>query len=289
MQAIQYNTEATVKPLKLALMSDLHCEDYNNFDRETFNNHASACMKEGRYIMLGGDIFDAILPRDMKRYTPSRSETNRDDQINYRLEQAYELLKPYKEIIIFIGRGNHEESVIKYHSVDLISLLVKALNNPKTQAGNYQNWIRFNWIAKDKRSHAHYDILQHHGTGASAPITKGMIDFNRLLHGTTADLVWVGHRHNALISASDPYMTCSSNGEVVIKNRQAVMTPSYLRARSLDNNINFAEKMYTLQSQPGYAKLDLRYKNHSVIPSLSIITTPETVIGKLKDINIRSR
>lgn len=288
MKAICYNTELKSKPLKLGLFSDLHC-DSPDFDNATFTVHASACLKEGRYILLGGDVFDAILPRDAKRFSPSRNQNNRDDQINYKLEQAYNLLSPYKDIILFVGRGNHEQSVLKFHSVDLIDILVKELGNPITQAGNYQNWLRFNWVDKKGVTQTHYDILQHHGAGGAAPVTKGMIDFNRLLHGTTADLVWIGHKHNGLISTSDPYMYCKPNGKVEIKNRQAIMTPSYQKGRSLDYNVNFAEQLYTYQSMPGYGALDLKYKDGKIISKLQIIHNPEIVIGALKEVNIKHR
>ena len=35
-------------------------------------------------------------------------------------------------------------------------------------------------------------------------LTKGAIDFNRLIHGTMADLVVIGHKHHANFLASDP-------------------------------------------------------------------------------------
>ena len=62
---------------------------------ETLKKHLDVCKKEGRFILMGGDEFDAIIHSDKKRFTPSRGKDNRDDQINQKLEMAIELLKPY--------------------------------------------------------------------------------------------------------------------------------------------------------------------------------------------------
>lgn len=262
MKAINFVSNFTAqKPLKLAFMSDWHA-DSPDCDLVSLKRDLAICKKEGRYIILGGDIFDAIIHTDKKRFTPSRNCDNRDDQINAKLEILFSLTKDYADNIIFIGRGNHEESILKHTSTDIIELLIKQLNPLKTNGeiikGNYQNFLRFDFIRKsDRKSLAHYDILQHHGAGASAPVTKGAIDFNRIIHGANVDLVVLGHKHHANFLGSDPIMYIDVSGEVKIKNRQAIMTPSYAKGRSIDYNVNFAERFYTHQSLSGFASLDL--------------------------------
>lgn len=262
MKAINFVSEfAAQKPLKLAFISDVHL-DSPDADLVSFKRDLEICRKENRFIIFGGDLFDAILHTDQKRYTPSRSSDNRDDQINAKLELAYSLLKDYVNNIIFIARGNHCDVILKYTSTDILDLLIKQLNPLKTNGeiilGNYQNFLRFDFIKKcNGKSLAHFDVLQHHGSGGSAPITKGAIDFNRLIHGTMADLVVIGHKHHANFLASDPIQYIDINGEVKIKNRQAIMTPSYSKGRTIDYNVNFAERFYTHQSLSGFASLDL--------------------------------
>lgn len=301
MKALAYNIPFVAgKTFKLALFSDLHL-DSPDCNIELLKKHLDACKKEGRYIMMGGDEFDALIHSDKKRYTPSRIDHNRDDQINEKLERAIALLQPYADNILFIGRGNHEESILKYSGVDMIDLLVKELNhwknNGEIQKGNYQNFIRLNWVKSFKgpnyKTVQHYDILQHHGAGASgAAVTKGTIDFNRLLHGTDADLVWLAHKHSSCILPSDPIMTIDQRGNVIMKNRQAILTPSYLNGRSIDDhNVLFAEKFYTHQSASGYGKLDFIPYYDKDIPKikseLSIEVNPISNIGELLPIKIK--
>lgn len=299
MKAIAYNIPFIAgKTFKLGLFSDLHL-DSPDCDIETLKKHLDICKKEGRYIMMGGDEFDAIIHTDKKRYTPSRDDNNRDDQINQKLERAIELLKPYADNIIFIGRGNHEESILKYSGVDMIALLVNELNhhkkNGEIQKGNYQNFVRLNWVSSfsgpSMKTIQRYDILQHHGFGGASPVTKGALDFNRLMHGVSADLIWIGHKHHASIQASDPLMYVDNFGKIVVKNRQSIMTPSYLKGRTIDPNVNFAERFYTHQSLPGFGSVEItpQYEDDKPVlkTDVSLKMHPVATIGELYQLKVR--
>ena len=295
MKAIQFNT--TVKanvPLKLALFSDPHI-DNPNFDKSTFEEHAHYCLDDQRYMLFGGDVFDAIIRTDQKRAVNSLLERG-DNQLNVKLDQAYELLKPYQEQILFFGRGNHEESILKYNGVDLLEMLAKILNaGQKHQivVGNYANFIRFNFVDKRGKSAVHYDIYQHHGMGGSAPVTKGMIDFNRIAKGVNADLIWIGHKHQAVIDASDPIMYLDQNGNVVLKNRQCIMTPSYQTGRTIDPNINFAERMYSHTALSGFGQLTLTPVNQGnkyiLVPELKLTNKTSQVLGTVLAAKVKTR
>lgn len=295
MIAFQYDT--TIKantPLKLGLFSDTHI-DNPNFDEATFNEHASYCIKDQRYILFGGDVLDVILRTDHKRAVNSLLE-KRDDQVNAKLEKAYDILSPYRDYILFFGRGNHEESCLKYNGVNVLDLLAKMLTagtKHKISVGNYANFLRFNFKDTRNKSVAHYDIYQHHGMGASAPVTKGMIDFNRIAKGVNADLIWTGHKHQAVIDASDPIMFLDQNGNVIIKNRQCIMTPSYQKGRTIDPNINFAERMYSHTAMSGFGQLDLtpicRDGKYEIVPDIKLTNKISQVLGSVNSAKIRTR
>lgn len=294
MKAIQFNT--TIKanvPLKLALFSDPHI-DNPNFDQPTFEEHAHYCLEDQRYILFGGDLFDGIIRTDHKRAINSLLERG-DNQLNIKLDKAYELLKPYQNQILFFGRGNHEESILKYNGVDMLELLAKMLNagrEHKIMVGNYANFIRFNFREPRGKSAAHYDIFQHHGMGASAPVTKGMIDFNRIAKGVNADLIWCGHKHQAIIDASDPIMYVAPNGSVILKNRQCIMTPSYQKGRTIDPNVNFAERMYSHTAISGFGQVNLTpvcntNGNYQIVPDIKLTNRPMQILGQIQSAKIR--
>lgn len=294
MKAYEYTSpfQAGV-PTKLALFSDIHF-DSPDCDQDTFKDHLNYCLKDQRYMLFGGDFFDAILLKDQKRAVNHLMERT-DNQINVKLEEAAHFLSPYKDYILFMGRGNHEESILKYNGLDMLQLLVALLNGGKTdkiQYGNYSNFLRFSWI-KGKYPAVHYTIYQTHGLGANSPVSKGAIDFNRILHGTDADLAWCGHKHNSLFLASDPLMTINQDGEVIMKNRQAIMTPSYQKRATIDSNVNFAERFYTHQSMPGFGEVTLTPYYDGKYPALKkdvkLNINPGAVVGKILSQKIKQK
>ena len=295
MKAIEFTTKLQANvPLKLALFSDPHI-DSPNFDETTFIEHANYCMNDQRYMLFGGDMFDSIIRTDQKRAVNSLLEQG-DNQLNIKIDKVYELLKPYQSQILFLGRGNHEESVLKHNGIDLLEMLAKILNaGQKHQivVGNYANFLRFNWVDSRNKSAVHYDIYQHHGMGGSAPVTKGMIDFNRIAKGVNADLIWIGHKHQAVIDASDPIMYLDQNGNVILKNRQCIMTPSYQKGRTIDPNINFAKRMYSHTALSGFGQVTLTLINQDnkyiLIPDIKLTNKTTQTLGSVVSSKVKVR
>lgn len=277
--------------IKVALISDPHM-DSPDCDTEKLKSDLDYCKKDGRYILFDGDLVDAIIMSDKKRAVPHLI-TNTDNQLNVKLENIYNFLKPYQENILFIGRGNHEESILKYNGLDIIEMLVTMLNmgqKHKILRGNYANFLRFTFKSEGKNKQKFcYDIFAHHGCGGSAPATKGMLDFGSLAKGVNADLIWIGHKHNALIDYSTPIMYIDENGNVVMKNRQCIETPSYQKGRTIDYNVNFAERLYNHTALSGFGELNLRVvagnrskgeRDYKIIPEIKITTRPSITIGQ---------
>lgn len=287
MKAFEFSTSLTAgKPTKIGLFSDIHF-DSPDCDRVTFKEHLDYCLKDHRYILINGDLFDAILLKDQKRAVPSNTE-HRDNQLNVKLEETAHFLTPYKDQILFIGRGNHESSCIKFNGLDLLQMLTTMLNageKHKIVYGNYANFIRFSWLNSHNKAVLKYDIFAHHGAGGNAPVTKGMIDFNRLAKGVNVDLIWTGHKHNSIVDYSDPIMFIDQNGNVVLKNRQCIQTPAYQKGRTIDYNVNFAEKFYTHNALSGFGELTMipeSSKNGYILKTdLKITTKPQAILGEI--------
>lgn len=294
MKALQYNVPLKAgTTLKLGLFSDIHF-DSPDCDKATLKKHLDFCLKEGRYVLIGGDLFDAILLRDQKRAANHLMEKD-DNQLNKKINEIVEFLRPYKDIILFIGRGNHEESILKYSGIDILELTTQLLNagsKHQIQYGNYANFLRFNFTDNRGKSVLHYDIFENHGGGGNSPVTKGMIDFNRIAKGTLADLIFIGHKHNSLIDYSDPIMYVDQTGEVKMKNRQCIQTPSYQKGRTVDNhNVNFAERFYSHQALPGYGAVDLvpvvENGKYVLKSDVRIIVNPCAKIGELQSYKLK--
>lgn len=296
MRAYQFITQAKAgKTIKLGLFSDIHF-DSPDCDRDTLKQHFDFCKKDGRYILINGDWFDAIILSDRKRSVAHLIE-NTDQQLNKKLEESYEFLKPYQDQILFIGRGNHEESIMKYNGLDMLEMLTTMLNmgqEHKILYGNYANFLRFTFkeAGKNRREY-HYDMYAHHGCGGSAPATKGMLDFGALVKGINADLIWIGHKHQSIVDYSAPVMHIDRSGEVVLKNRQCIETPSYQKGRTIDFNANFAERFYNHTALSGFGEVNLRCaggtKGYQIIPDVKITTIPTITIGKVQTAELKEK
>ena len=78
-----------------------------------------------------GDIFDAMNGRfDPRRSMKDvRPEYRREDYYDAIVEDTIEQLIPYAENILLISYGNHETSVLKNASTDLIARLAAGLSS----------------------------------------------------------------------------------------------------------------------------------------------------------------
>lgn len=216
----------------LTLMSDLHIGapqvNYKLIQREL-----SDASKRNDRILINGDVFDAILSSDRKRFTPDCLHPRlqgRRDILNSAIEWAVDLLKPYAHQIDLIGIGNHESALEKHHSFEPVSVLVYELNRDggNVHYGGYTGFVDYRIRSFKSRAHSRRWVLYyHHGSGGASPVTKGMIDFNRKDVFVNADCIWMGHKHNRW-NASTERISCPESGHhVKMSQVRHVMTGAY--------------------------------------------------------------
>lgn len=213
------------------LFSDLHV-DSPRFAKDQFINDANKAIEKGARLFFNGDIFDAILPTDRKRYTRANDDFNEDAQINKRVEYVAKILLPYVNNIDFIGIGNHEASIIKYDHVDMVKLLVSELAKkrdpklPPIQRGSYQGFLRL-WFQHKGGAVRQYVIYRDHGKGGASPVTKGTIPLNRIHTTFLADLYWLGHSHTDIIDKTAWTIYPDNSGKIIKKRKRSVITAGY--------------------------------------------------------------
>ena len=225
----------TSEPFGITLMSDLHIDSAHT-NLAAIKKELKAAQENGDRILINGDVFDAILPSDRKRYTPvaSRPELRgRIDVLNASIDLAYDLLSPYADQIDMIGIGNHEASMEKHHSIDMVKMLIDKLGPAVKAPGhviNYGGYTGFvEYVAKLSGSSRRLVIYYHHGGGGAAPVTKGIIDFGRIAAYVDSDVTWVGHRHNRITDTSAARLSLPRSGnEPALTQQVAVMTGAYM-------------------------------------------------------------
>jgi len=169
---------------------DLHI-GHSLSDRVGFKQYLSD-IDDKTFIIGGGDILDSIIvqdPRFRKGLDASETEAIIDDQI----DEAYELLKPYRDKIICMGIGNHEQEVVKRHGTNPMKRLCKALDC-EYMGLSYLLALK---LRHPKNGHGRrYICYVHHGFGGGSRTEGGEITkYSRFIMSWDADAYLVGHGH----------------------------------------------------------------------------------------------
>lgn len=246
-----------------ALLSDLHL-DAADHDRELLEQDLKAARELGARISINGDIFDAIVPSDVKRYHPSvssKADPDRDDLFNQMIEYAVSILRPYADLIDVISPGNHERAVLKHHHIDLISMLIYALNRElpdgaqRIHQGSYRGFQQYVFRdEKNKRHTVQFILFRHHGKGGAAHVTGGALDLDRIRKDFDADLYWIGHKHQS-IGRKFTRVSIGNHGVLRVKQQRAVMSGGYKAGVNMENPAlhgdvaDFSEEFYQTSQQ----------------------------------------
>jgi len=212
----------------IMLSSDRHFDSIK-CDRALMKKHLDKAKERNAMIIDYGDFFDAMQGKfDPRRsYDEMRPEYKKDTYLDEIVKDAAEFMKPYAKNFLVIGRGNHDESVIKNNGTDIMDKLVRMMNTDsgaEINLGGYGGWVKFNFNSGKCFSK---NIKYFHGGGGDSPVTKGMIDTARMgVFLPDADFVVIGHNHNALISPTSRERI-STRGVISQDQCVFIRTPSY--------------------------------------------------------------
>ena len=129
---------------------------------------------------------------------------------------------------------------------------------PIHRAG-YQGYAQYRINDGNNKLTSVFTIYHHHGNGGSSPVSKGMIDFNRIIYSHDADLWWIGHKH---VAPMTPYIIRDGfQGWDLYeqKNRAGRFHSRYKKAVNVDKkgyNIYYSDQFYSMQAC-GYAAVNL--------------------------------
>lgn len=220
----------------LRLMSDTHI-GAANVDYALIERELDEAGVQGDRILLGGDVWDFILPADRKRYTPAALHPRlqgRGDIVNAAVEWAEELFGPYADLIDGVGVGNHETSVEQHHSLDASRLLVAALNRarspgqkPVAQLG-YTAFLEYRIVSEATgKQVGRYIVWYHHGAGKAASAPAALRALIQKTNVFAADLYWSGHSH-CRAHSTEVMIHCGRDGRPCLRDVKCVVTGSYM-------------------------------------------------------------
>ncbi len=212
------------------LMSDLHL-DSPHCDRNLLKQHLEYAKQNEAYIFVFGDVFDVMQgvgDKRSRRMELLAKFAHRDDYFNAVIEDAVEFLWPYKNNILMIGKGNHEESVVRRYNIDLTSILCQSLG--LGVVGGYGGYIWYYANTTGRNKNASLKIRWFHGTGGNAEATLGLSHFWRQMMYADADIIVNGHQHNNfIVDVTKEVLT--KGGKISYNKVTLIRTPSYKNHR----------------------------------------------------------
>tara|TARA_S200002703_G_scaffold136487_1_gene125843 strand:+ start:1848 stop:2711 length:864 start_codon:yes stop_codon:yes gene_type:complete len=187
------------------LSSDRHHDNaHTNWDLEKKHLDEAVARKAG--ILDFGDLFCAMQGKWDKRADTAqcRPEHKEGRYLDSLVETAAEFYEEYAQNWLFLSSGNHETSILKRHETDLTERLAEQMGRSKNGnpiVGAYCGYIRFRAGREDQNSTQGSLVLYyHHGYGGGGPVTRGVIQTNRMsVYLPDPDIVVSGHTHDSWV------------------------------------------------------------------------------------------
>ena len=196
--ALDIDIDSVEKTQWFLLRSDAH-HDSTACDQDMELRHLLEAEKRDALICDAGDLFDCMQGRFDKRADRShlREEYQHGPYLNRLVDVGYERYARFAPRWLHMSPGNHETAIAKHNDFDLTQQLYARLKPtaPLLNLGTYQGYIRIQ-VFRGGRPSGSVVIGYHHGFGGSAPVTRGVIQSNRMaISYPDAHIVWSGHTH----------------------------------------------------------------------------------------------
>lgn len=186
------------------LQADHHW-DNPDCNRDLLKKHLDQAKERNAPVLCFGDLFCAMQGKWDKRGKKSavRPEHQGDNYLDSLVDTAVSWFKPYAKNLAVVGVGNHEQSIVDRHEVNLIERFVGGLNSATGASihnGGFAGWVMFNFTRPDKTHIRNRSIVLHydHGYGGGGPVTADMIQHQRrAVYLPDADFIVSGHTHDS--------------------------------------------------------------------------------------------
>jgi hypothetical protein len=169
------------------------------------------CLMEGRH--------------DPRRARKGVREEHMDapDYLDSVIRHASEFYAPYARNFVVIGRGNHEDSVLKNCDTDYTERVcerMSMLSGHKVYPGGYGGWVRF-WTRINGERYG-LALKYFHGAGGAPLMSHGTLSVRR--HAAImpdADVVCTGHIHKRwIVPINRERLVCDRGGTRIVQDYQ---------------------------------------------------------------------
>ena len=242
--------------INISPFSDIHF-DSPECDIKKFHKIAKRrSALQNSVFVAPGDVFNSVLPCDIKRYQPTclrPGSYTADNLLDHMVDQAVDEIGGYPWVMFC--QGNHEHSIVKNHYVDLTRNLARRVKCPtftkvvggdgNAVDGGYSGFIRLRFWDRSRLKNksngprASIDMAYHHGAwGGQGGGIIGARRWATTMQGARVYLF--GHNHRTIV---DPFevMRVNQTGRIVSESAYVVMCGTYLNTFG-DGKTTYSEK-----------------------------------------------
>lgn len=196
--------------------------------------------------------------------------SRRNDKVKAIEDYACEILDPIADKIDVVLMGNHEKNLMHRHHATPLQTISERLN---LRYAGYMGFMTY-WFDDGNKHAAESRGYVHHGAGAGAPMTKGMLDLTR--SKIKFDFHWHmrGHIHEKTLS-EQPTLTreCGvGNGRLLAIPRVMAVSGTYQRSYSDGATAYYSEEREHPPAPIGAVKIYLTLQReadiHYVLPHI---------------------
>ena len=249
------------EPMYITPYSDVHF-DSRDHDTGWSKHYAKRAALPNSHFLNLGDFGNLVMPRDMKRHTPSTPRdgyAERDDYINKFLYDVEHAIKKEPATWDLWCLGNHEVSVLKHHSIDVASLIADRLG---VNYGSYSGHLYYRIIPKGRKKDTRLlHILYHHGAWGGVVVEGRAGAMRWALDQGGWHIMVYGHNHR-LSSTARPYW---QSGPIKSQSftRFFVNTGTWQKTLSREGSPDYAEQRGLPMSPIGTPLIKVWFERHN--------------------------
>jgi predicted phosphodiesterase len=211
------------------LLSDIHL-DNPKCDRKLLAKHLDECRAQNGHVLMFGDVLCLMQGKKDRRASKGdiRPEHLGGNYFDLVFSEAAEFFKPWQDIILMAGDGNHETAVSNNQEIDPLENVVRLMRNNGSNIEHmgYQGWIRFSFTQDNNSKTRRCMLFFHHGAWGGI-VTKGVMAGGRYAAvAPDADVLVSGHNHERSVVAHSCYRV-DQNGRAWVEQRWHVQCGTY--------------------------------------------------------------
>jgi len=226
-------------------------------DENAFRSYL-ADSDERTFFIGGGDLMDAVITSDLKRYRKGIDMSPSEAIIDYQVDRAAAFLSPYREQILGLGSGNHEDTLVTKCSTDMTKRLCTRLDVPFLgYSGLFA--LRFTQGGQGGRT----VVIRYHHGWAAGRTQGGQLTSNAkdVMH-FDADVCLYGHGHK-LLTDSIARLGISKTNRFISKDIIICLCGSFLKTY-LEGETTYSEKKGYPPTRIGSPYISIRPTKNSV-------------------------